>query len=184
MSDFTVAEATAVLSAERGDALAVLTMSSIAYWPDVREDDYRLMGLMGGAAGIALGLALAQPQRRVLVVDGDGSLAMQLGVLTAVADAAPANLVHVVFDNGIYAISGGQPMPGQLDWPGLFRAAGYRAATGAASADELRQALREHSGGPVGIAVRCDRRRPDYPAGAFSVKPAAEAARVRAALAS
>jgi thiamine pyrophosphate-dependent acetolactate synthase large subunit-like protein len=56
--------------------------------------------LMGGAAGLGLGLALAQPQRRVIVVDGDASLLMELGVLNTVAQRAPANLLHVVIHNG------------------------------------------------------------------------------------
>jgi phosphonopyruvate decarboxylase len=63
----------------------------------------------------------------VLVVDGDGSLQMQLGVLAAIAGAAPPNLVHIVIDNGIYAISGGQPTAGPIDWQGVMLAAGYAA---------------------------------------------------------
>lgn len=178
-----VEEATRVACEEREDAIAVLTMSAIAYWDDVREDDYRLMGLMGGAASIGLGLALGIPDRPVWVLDGDGSLLMQLGVLTAVAGAAPANLTHLVMDNGIYAISGGQPMPGGCDWEGLFRSAGYASATTVASPDALRDALRAPADGPRAIAVHVVAERPAYPAGAFAVRPAEEASRVRRALA-
>jgi phosphonopyruvate decarboxylase len=178
-----VEEAVGIIAAERGDALAVLTMSALALWTDVREDDYRLLGLMGGAGSIGLGLALGRPERTVMVVDGDGSLLMALGVLAAIADAAPANLVHVVIDNGVYAVSGAQPTPGTRDWVGLFTAAGYRDAAACATPRELRAALSRHGAGPRGIAVRCSAERPAYPAGAFSFDPAHEAARVRAALA-
>ena len=183
----TVEEACAALGEARvdTDALAVLTMSAIAYWPDPRPDDYRLMGLMGSAGAIGLGLALGVgPSRDVWVLDGDGSLLMQLGVLAAVADAGARNLVHVVFDNGIYAISGAQPTPGPVDWPALFTGAGYALGLGVSTQEELCDAIAQAraAGGPVGIAVRCTAQRPDYPAGAFALDPAAEAERVRAAL--
>jgi thiamine pyrophosphate-dependent acetolactate synthase large subunit-like protein len=85
----TVEQATGAILGARGDAVGVVTMSAIAYWSQMREDDYRLMGLMGAAGSIGLGLVIGAPDRRVLVVDGDGSLQMQLGVLAAIADAAP-----------------------------------------------------------------------------------------------
>jgi thiamine pyrophosphate-dependent acetolactate synthase large subunit-like protein len=179
----TVGEACTVLGEERDDALAVLTMSAIAYWPDVRPDDYRLMGLMGSAGAIGLGLALGLPERPVWVLDGDGSLLMQLGVLCAVSDAGPANLVHLVFDNGIYAISGAQPTPGAVDWRAMFRAAGYADGVACSTPAALREAIRRPHAGPLGIAVRCVNERPEYPAGAFGVSPAAEAKRVRGVLA-
>jgi phosphonopyruvate decarboxylase len=179
----TVAEACAALGEVRGDSLAVLTMSAIGFWPDPREEDYRLMGLMGGAGSIGLGLALGRPERPVWVLDGDGSLLMSLGVLAAVGDAAPANLVHIVFENRIYAISGGQPSPGGVDWAGLFLAAGYRAALVCLTGDDVR-AVADHAGeGPLGVVIRCESRRPEYPPGAFAISPAQEAERVHAALA-
>ena len=61
---------------------------------------------MGSASTIALGIALAQPERRVIIVDGDGSLLMQLGSLVTIAGAAPPNLFHFVFENGVYETSG------------------------------------------------------------------------------
>jgi phosphonopyruvate decarboxylase len=184
----TVEQACSALAEARGDtdALAVLTMSAIAYWPDPRPDDYRLMGLMGSAGAIGLGIALGvDADREVWVLDGDGSLLMQLGVLAAVADAAPSNYIHLVFDNGIYAISGAQPTPGPVDWPALFAAAGYAEGLGVSTPEELRAAIEQaHAAdGPVGIAVRCVGERPDYPAGVFALKPAEEAARVRGTLA-
>lgn len=169
---------------EGTDALAVLTMSAIAYWPDPRAEDYRLMGLMGSAGAIGLGLAVGVPDRPVWVLDGDGSLLMQLGVLAAVADANPTNYVHVVFDNAIYAISGAQPTPGPVDFAGLFTAAGYAAAFDCDSPAELTDAIARTTAieGPVGIVVRCVNERPAYPAGVFALSPKAEAARVRSTL--
>jgi phosphonopyruvate decarboxylase len=186
MSELSISipEACAVLREERGDAITILTMSAIAYWPDPRDDEYWLMGLMGAAGAIGLGVAVGKPECQVRVIDGDGSLLMQLGVLTAISDAAPPNLTHIVFDNGIYSISGGQPIPGQVDWPALFRAVGYADGLQCATADQLRAALRESGLGPRGIAVRCANQRPDYPPGAFEVNPAEEAARLSAGLAS
>lgn len=177
----TVEQVCATLQEHRGDALAVLTMSPIAFW-DQREDDYRLIGLMGSAGAIGLGLALGAPDRRVLVVDGDGSLLMQLGVLQAIGGAAPANLVHIVIDNAMYAISGGQPMPVATDWPGLMLAAGFRRALVCETRDEIERAISTLTDGPTGIAIRCEPVRPEYPAGSLKVNPLEEPHRVRTAL--
>ena len=83
---------------------------------------------MGSASSIALGIALAQPSRKVIVMDGDGSLLMQLGSLVTIAGAAPENLYHFVFENGVYATSGGQPLPaeGRLDFEMMARGAASR----------------------------------------------------------
>src|SRR5262245_61119578 len=82
---------------------------------------------MGGASSLGLGMALARPDRRVLVLDGDGSLLMQLGSLATVAGAAPRNLVHFLFKNGVYHTSGAQRIPGGLsvDFVMMARGAGY-----------------------------------------------------------
>ena len=70
-----------------------------------------MLGSMGLAFPIALGVALAQPKRRVFALEGDGSLLMQLGSLSTIATLAPKNLTMVVMDNGIYQITGAQPTP-------------------------------------------------------------------------
>jgi phosphonopyruvate decarboxylase len=69
--------------------------------------NFNVVGCMGSAAAVALGLAIARPHERVLALDGDGSLLMQLGSLVSVGECAPRNLYHVVFENGIYETSGG-----------------------------------------------------------------------------
>lgn len=179
-----VADAIGALHAARDDAVVVvMTMSAIAFWPTVGDLDFRLVGTMGAAGSIGLGLALGVPDRPVWVIDGDGSLLMQLPVTTAIADAAPSNLMHVVIDNGIYAVSGGQPTPGPRDWAQLLTGAGYRAATTCDTPAEIGSALARHEQrGPWALVARCRRERPDYPPGWLTVRPADEAASLRRAL--
>src|ERR1700755_1330641 len=74
-----------------------------------RPENFYMLGSMGLACPIALGVALAQPQRRVIALGGDGSLLMQLGALTTIATLRPANLTIVVMDNSAYQITGAQP---------------------------------------------------------------------------
>jgi len=77
-----------------------------------RPQNFYMLGSMGLAIPIALGVAIAQPRRHVIALEGDGSLLMQLGCLATVAERAPKNLTMVVWDNGIYQITGSQPTPG------------------------------------------------------------------------
>jgi thiamine pyrophosphate-dependent acetolactate synthase large subunit-like protein len=178
--------AVAAIAAARERELVVTTMTGLGCWPDAPSArDFRLLGLMGAAASIGLGLAIGRPEDRVWVLDGDGSLLMQLGVLAAIADAAPDNFVHIVIANRMYAISGGQPLPAgaTFDWVACARAAGYRAAACADSPGELTALLGAHAPGPRLVVARCRPVRPDYPAGAFAVDASQDGARLRAALA-
>ncbi len=88
--------------------------------------NYLSVGAMGQASSHALGLALGRPDRRVIVLDGDGSLLMNLGTLVTIAGAAPANLVHFVCENGCYEANGAHPLPGggRVSFAGLARGAG------------------------------------------------------------
>jgi phosphonopyruvate decarboxylase len=121
-----------VIAAARGDAIVVPTMTTAPAWRVIAPGDLSVtcVGFMGGASSLGLGLALARPDRRVLVLDGDGSLLMQLGSLATVAGAAPRNLVHFLFKNGVYHTSGAQGIPGGLsvDFVTMARGAGYRTA--------------------------------------------------------
>lgn len=74
-----------------------------------RPHNFYMLGSMGLAIPIALGVAMAQPKRRVIALEGDGSLLMQLGALGTVASVKPANLAIFVWDNGAYQITGSQP---------------------------------------------------------------------------
>jgi thiamine pyrophosphate-dependent acetolactate synthase large subunit-like protein len=74
-----------------------------------RPENFYTWGSMGLASSIGLGLAMAQPERRVVVLDGDGSLLMNLGSLATIATVAPPNLVVIVWDNELYGTTGSQP---------------------------------------------------------------------------
>lgn len=120
------------LAAARGTAIVVPTMTTAPAWRALAPDDLSVtcVGFMGGASSLGLGLALACPDRRVVVLDGDGSLLMQLGSLATIAGSRARNLTHLVFKNGVYHTSGAQEVPGGLtvDFGTMARGAGYRAA--------------------------------------------------------
>ena len=128
-------EAVKLIDANRGEAVIVATMNAnnVRFGlPSVTTHetlDMPLSGAMGKASNFALGLALAQPERKVMVLDGDGSLLMNLGAMVTLANQTPENLCHVLFDNGVYAVTGGQPVPGsgRANWEGMAKAAGYAA---------------------------------------------------------
>ena len=134
-----------LIHAQRGNAICVPTMTTAPHWRTIAPDDLSVgcVGFMGGASSLGLGLALAQPDRRVLVLDGDGSLLMQLGSLATVAGAAPRNLVHFLFKNGVYHTSGSQGIPGGLtvDFVLMAKAAGYRLGCAIVDLEELRRRL-------------------------------------------
>jgi phosphonopyruvate decarboxylase len=115
---------------------------------------------MGSASTIALGIALARPERKVIIVDGDGSLLMQLGSLVTIAGAAPPNLFHFVFENGVYETSGSQPLPaeGRFDLTGMARAAGYAHTARFDDAARFSSALPEllRRQGPVFVSIRTE----------------------------
>ena len=122
------------------------------------ERNFYMQGSMGHVAGIALGAALANPRRRFVVLDGDGAVLMHMGSLATIGDLAPANLTHVVFDNGVYDSTGSQPTGGQrTDFGAVALACGYRDAWRADSTSTLRSALRSAlaQDGPSAIVVRC-----------------------------
>lgn len=92
------------------------------------ERDFLTVGSMGHASQIALGIALAQPERRVWCFDGDGAAIMHMGSMAIVAYKAPKNYVHVVFNNGAHDSVGGQPTVGlKIDLPAVAKAVGYKA---------------------------------------------------------
>ena len=123
----------AALLADRGDALVVTGLGSPTYDTFAAGDhdlNFYLWGGMGGAAMAGLGLALAQPKRRVLVITGDGEMLMGLGSLATVAAQRPANLAIAVIDNQRYGETGGQWTHAAFgsDLAGIARAAGITRA--------------------------------------------------------
>lgn len=105
---------------------------------EVQDDpeNFYLVGSMGMAAPIGLGIALAQPHRRVIVLDGDGSFAMNTGALLSIA-AERVPLLHIVLDNGVHASTGGQRTVGAVNAAELARAAGYSMVWSAATERDL-----------------------------------------------
>jgi len=124
--------AMAALLAGRGDDLLVVPGLGSTTWDAAAAGDndlnFYLWGAMGGAAMIGLGLALAQPKRKVAVITGDGEMLMGLGSLATVGIQQPRNLAIVVFDNGVYGETGMQPSHTQsgADLLGVARACGFR----------------------------------------------------------
>ncbi len=121
--------ALALLACRRSNEVVVSTMTAVRPWTERSPHPHNLICLafMGGASTFGLGVALARPDLPVWVLDGDGSLLMQLGSLATIADAAPKRFLHVVMHNGVYEVSGGQrtPAEGKLSFAGLAREAGY-----------------------------------------------------------
>ncbi len=124
-----------------------------------RAQNFYMLGSMGLAVPIALGVALAQPARRVIALEGDGSLLMQLGSLATIATLRPKNLVMVVMDNRIYQITGAQPTATTVaDVAAIARGAGIEQSAWAADEqdfDRLFDAALAGEG-PTLIALRID----------------------------
>src|SRR6266700_2116974 len=111
------------------EEIVIAVYSSAFDWLELapRALNYFSFGAMGIAASHGLGLALGRPDRQVIVLDGDGSLLMNLGTLVTIGAAAPKNLIHFVCRNGTYEANGGHPIPNpKVDFNGLARAAHYR----------------------------------------------------------
>ena len=121
------------------------------------ERDFLTVGSMGHASQIALGIALAQPERRVWCFDGDGATIMHMGSLAIVANKKPANYIHVVFNNGAHDSVGGQPTVGlKIDLPSVAKAVGYVDAYSLTTKEELENQLPQISktSGPVLIEIK------------------------------
>ena len=125
-----------------------------------RPQNFYMLGSMGLACPIALGVALAQPKRRVIALEGDGSLLMQLGVLATIATLQPKNLSIVVMDNRAYQITGSQPTASaySADFVAIARGAGIAQSDWALDEAMFEQLVeRALAGdGPSLIAARID----------------------------
>jgi thiamine pyrophosphate-dependent acetolactate synthase large subunit-like protein len=119
--------------------------------------DFYMLGSMGLAAAIGLGLALAEPDARIVVLDGDGNLLMGLGVLPMIGAWQPRRFLHLVLDNATYASTGGQAtVSPAADLAAAALACGYRQAADVASEADLRAAARAFldAEGPALLRVR------------------------------
>ncbi|MDO8669977.1 MAG: thiamine pyrophosphate-dependent enzyme [Dehalococcoidia bacterium] len=107
------AEVLKAIAERRSNECVVYTMGAMHDWTRLSSSplDFQVSKAMGYASSVGLGLALARPDKKVIVLDGDGSLLMNLGTLMSIAHESPANLIHVVLENGLYDIPGGVPLP-------------------------------------------------------------------------
>ena len=107
------------------------------------ERDFLTVGSMGHASQIALGIAMAKPDRKVWCFDGDGAAIMHMGSMAIVANKAPKNYVHVVFNNGAHDSVGGQPTVGlKIDLPAVAKAVGYKNAFSVENKEDLLECLK------------------------------------------
>jgi phosphonopyruvate decarboxylase len=121
-----------VVQKHRGNAVVIPVERANVAWPQFSTYQQRdaSPSAMGKASSFALGLCHAQPDTKVIVFDGDGSLEMNLGTLVTIGNKPPRNLYHFVLANGMYATTGGQPIPGRdiISFTGMAKATGYAAA--------------------------------------------------------
>ena len=109
---------------------------------DDRQGNFYMIGSMGLASSLALGLALLRPQRPVFVLEGDGSAMMSLGTLPLIGAEAPRNLVHVILDNEAYETTGSQPsISSAVSLAGIGKASGYSTIQQAEDRHQLDEAL-------------------------------------------
>ena len=159
-------DAVKVIDSKRNGAIIVPTMNANNVHfglPTVTTDqkmDLPISGAMGKASSVGLGVALAQPDKKVLILDGDGSLLMNLGSLVTLSNKSPKNLYHFLFNNNVYAVTGGQPIPGAevSDWEGMAKAAGYAKVFSFDNLEDLTTGLDEvfESEGPVFVHLRVE----------------------------
>lgn len=143
----------------RGDSIVVPGRGG-RYWVDISQlpelDAPVGDPAMGGHASFALGLALAQPRRKVVLFDSDGDVLMGMGALATIAEMRPANFYHFMLDNGCYATTGGQPVPNaeHMDYAAMAHAAGYPAAQSIETLDEFSSRIGTILSGPGPVFVR------------------------------
>src|SRR5262245_42703323 len=129
------------LAQHRGDAVVVTTMGTVIPWGSYSNSDLDFASAdsaMGHAADLALGIALACPERKVVCLNGDGSMLMSLGTLVTAAQSAAANFVLFVIQNNTYEITGNQPIPGAglSNFKMLAEAAGFPKAYAFSDAED------------------------------------------------
>ncbi|MDA1279476.1 MAG: thiamine pyrophosphate-dependent enzyme [Chloroflexi bacterium] len=153
----TYSDACRVINDSRNQAVVVTTMTQTKYWYQVSTEpdlDVGISNAMSKASSVALGVALGDPERPVICLDSDGSLLMNFGSLATIAGMAPKNLYHVVFNNGIYAITGGQPVPAPgVDYAKAAEACGYVSTHRFDEIESLDNALPDILSGPGPVLI-------------------------------
>lgn len=134
-----------IIQSLNGDELIVSSTGMISRELFALKDtprNFYMLGSMGLASSIGLGLALNLPDRRVVVLDGDGACLMNLGALATIGELSPKNLMHIVLNNGCYGSTGGQPTAvGMVELEQVARYTGYMISEFVEDEDELREAL-------------------------------------------
>ena len=154
------AEMLKIFAAHRGDSI-VISGRGGKHWVALSDTALDIpLGdpAMGGHAGFGLGLALAQPTKRVILFDSEGDILMSLGQLPTIAEQAPANFYHFILDNEVYATTGGQPVPNakNVDYAMMARGAGYPRAINISYLEQFRAELPGilAAPGPVFVALK------------------------------
>lgn len=144
----------------RGDAIVIPGRGG-RHWVPLTDGPFDIpLGdpAMGGHAGFGLGVALAQPERKVVLFDSEGDILMSLGMLVTIAEQAPANLIHFILDNGVYATTGGQPVPNaeNVDYVAVARGSGYERAYEFSELEDFKRELPSilNEMGPVFVRLR------------------------------
>jgi thiamine pyrophosphate-dependent acetolactate synthase large subunit-like protein len=148
-----------------------------------RPENFYMIGSMGLASAIGLGLALAKPEAAAVVFDGDGNVLMNLGTLAMIGGLAPKRLVHVVFDNEVYGSTGNQASPSRgVRLDRVAAAAGYRTSVAVTEPAAIEEAVRAAVGaeGPHFVLVKTTAEEADVPRIPYS--PAEIRDRFRAAV--
>lgn len=150
-SKMPLADCLQVLHSARTDEVVVSVMGAAREWMKFTPhplDFVYVPSSMGQATAWGLGLALAQPQRKIVVCNGDGSLLMNLGSLISITAQAPPNLILLTFDNGVYEVTGAQPTPGAapirnaqraIDYCDIARSCGFENPMAFESLDDWRR---------------------------------------------
>lgn len=181
-------EALTILAPLLGDEVCVHAngfLSRAAFAVRDRPGCFYMIGSMGLASSIGLGIALARPDRRVVVFDGDGNVLMNLGTLATIAARAPTNLLHLCFDNGAHASTGGQrTVTDRVALEKIAAAAGYRFAARVDNPEGLREVAPAFldATGPAFLLVRIALGPSAPPGPRIPYAPPAMTARVRQAL--
>ena len=160
-SRFVAKDALAALHGARDPRdIVITTMSPARDWmtlaPQSPLDIVFVPSAMGHATSLGLGLALAQPDRRVIVCNGDGSMLMNLGSLVSIVGSGATNLIVLVFQNGVYEVTGSQPMPAEADFATIARGAGFSSVFEFSNSEEWTSRIDEvlEAPGPVFAVLR------------------------------
>jgi thiamine pyrophosphate-dependent acetolactate synthase large subunit-like protein len=190
MERMPLVECLEVLRAARRDQVVITTMGTAREWMKLGShplDFIYAPSAMGEAPSLGLGLALARPNRQVIVCNGDGCMLMNLGCLVTITAAAPRNYVLVVFENSVYEVTGGQataaaaavrPAGARVDFAALARGAGFQQVHQFRSLESWQEGVHEvlRAVGPTFVVVHVE----PVPGGAVPVSPGPAPDRARA----